>query len=126
MKRTLFRQGDIQTMQRGRHFLRRAAQVSAMALVLASGGCRLVNVAPNNADALLAVRDVISEAGIPLPQSFQLKQVQVVSCVWQDSPDGHMCNVTLVSTELPIIGSISLPMSFRFARRNGQWKAFLM
>jgi hypothetical protein len=90
------------------------------------GGCHFINVAPSDADALVAVRAVMGEAGMQLPQSFQLKQVHILSCVWQDSPDGHVCNVTLVSTEIPIIGAITVPMSFRFARRDGQLKAFLM
>lgn len=106
--------------------LRLLAQGAVLALVVAGSGCQLLNPAPSDADALVAVRGIMGEAGVQLPQSFQLSNVHILSCVRQESPDGHMCNVTLVSTELPIIGAVSLPMSFRFTKREGRWKAFIL
>lgn len=126
MKLCLFCSGDVQQLAASRRVMRRLAQCALIALTFAVSGCRLVNPAPNDGDALVAVRGVIGEAGVQLPQSFQLSNVHIVSCVWQESPDGHVCNVTLVSTELPILGAISLPMSFRFTKREGRWKAFIL
>jgi hypothetical protein len=126
MKSPLFCSGNVQVPAAAQRGLRRLAQSAAMALVLAGSGCHLLNPAPNDADALVAVRGIMGEAGISLPQNFQLSNVHIVSCVWQESPDGHVCNVTVVSTELPIIGAVSLPMSFRFAKREGSWKAFIL
>ena len=103
----------------------RLALGSVLVLTLALGGCKLVNIAPNDADALVAVRGVMGDAGVALPPGFQLANVHVVSCVWQESPEGHLCNITLVSPELPIVGAVSVPMRFRFAKREGRWKAFV-
>jgi len=126
MNLSLFFLLDIQTILPRTQHLGRILQASAMALALGLAGCRYVNTTPNDADALVAVRAVISEAGIQLPHSFQLERVHVVSCFWQESPDGYVCDVTLVATELPIIGAITVPMNFRFARRDGKLHAFLM
>lgn len=124
MKLCLFGIGDVQALARGPWALRRLVQ--GVAVALAVSACQLLNFAPDDKDALVAVRGVMGDVGLPLPQSFQLSAVHIVSCVWQETPDGHLCNVTLVSTELPIIGAVSLPMRFRFAKREGRWKAFIL
>ena len=126
MKLFLFCSGNVQQPAASRAVMRRWAQCALFALTFAVSGCQLVNSAPNDGDALVAVRGMMGEAGLQLPQSFQLNNVHIVSCVWQESPDGHVCNVTLVSTELPIIGAASLPMSLRFTKREGRWKAFIL
>ena len=94
---------------------------------LASLSCGQINSAPSKKDAEAAIRDMIVQSlGIQLPPGCQLASVTVQACVWQESPDGHVCDVTLVSTEIPVLGAISIPMQLRFAKRGGQWKGFLL
>lgn len=107
--------------------------MSARALTLAAciafcpalSGCRLFNAAPNDGEALAAVRGMLGQLGAQLPAGFNLARVVVQQCVRQETPEGHLCDVTLVSTEVPVLGAISLPMRLRLAKREGQWQAFL-
>lgn len=101
-----------------RHYLLCAA--------LALSSCGQINLGPSKKEAEAAVRGLIGQAtGIQLPPGCQLANVTIKACVWQESPEGHVCDVTLVSQEMPVIGAISMPMRLRFAKREGRWKAFL-
>ena len=103
------------------------AQVSrpglALGLALLLSGCGLLAPKPSNQEAMIAVRAMLGQVGVP--NGFVLASVTINSCVNQESPAGQLCDVTLLSTELPILGAISLPMRFRFAQRDGRWAAFL-
>ncbi len=93
---------------------------------LTLSGCGQMNSGPNKKEAEAAIRGMIGQAlGIQLPPGCQLANVTVNACVWQERPEGHVCDVTLVSTEVPVIGAISIPMRLRFAKRGDQWKGFL-
>lgn len=99
----------------------------ALALLATLTGCGLLNPAPTDAEALEAVRGMGGElfGASQLPPGFRLASVVVQACVKQESPDGHVCDVKLVSAEIPVLGAMSLPMNLRFAKREGRWQAFL-
>ena len=98
-----------------------------LAVVTVLAGCSLLNPAPTNSEALEAVRGMGDElfGASQLPPGFRLASVVVQQCVKQENPEGHVCDVKLISAEIPVIGAISLPMNLRFAKRDGRWKAFL-
>ena len=99
---------------------------AGLALGLWLGACSLLDPAPGPEDALSAVRGMLDQPDFRLPPSFQPASVVVKACVKQQTPEGHVCDVVLVSTEMPVLGAISLPMRLRFAQREGRWDAFLM
>lgn len=102
----------------------RYAYLLCVTLVVSS--CGQINSGPSKKEAEAAVRGLIGQAtGIQLPPGSQLANVTIKACVWQESPEGHVCDVTLVSTEMPVIGAVSIPMRLRFAKRNGRWTTFL-
>lgn len=93
---------------------------------LALSGCEQVRQGPGKKDVEAAIHGMIGDAtGIQLPPGYKLAMVSVKGCVWQDSPEGHVCDIVLVSSEMPVIGAISIPVRLRFAKRSGQWKGFL-
>jgi len=87
--------------------------------------CGLLPGAPSDADALQAVQSLVSDTGLPLPSGFQVASAKVQDCAQQDSPEGYRCHVVLASTEIPVVGAISVPMELRFVQRDGRWRAFL-
>jgi hypothetical protein len=109
-------------------FLAQYATVSVRHLLIGTfillSGCSLVNTAPSKDDVLVAIRNVTTQ--LNLPSGFHPANATVGSCVWQESPEGHVCDITLVSAEIPLIGAVSVPMRLRFAKRDGRWAAFLL
>jgi hypothetical protein len=95
--------------------------------ILSLVACDLLDGPPSNDDALFAVRGMMQQAlaGSAMPAEFQLASVVVDQCVKQTAPEGHVCNVKLVSKEIPILGAIQIPMQLRFVKKEGKWTAFL-
>jgi len=104
---------------------RRVPLGASLVLSLALGGCLDLGGPPSAQDALQALHDMGQQLGVPTPPGFRLQAVQMKECQRQEQPEGYSCDVVLISEELPILGSMSLPMHFRFARRQGRWAAFL-
>lgn len=105
---------------------------SIQAIVLSLGigsivACDVLDGPPNNEQAKAAVNAMMQQAtlGVATPADFQLETVVVDQCVKQDAPAGHVCNVKLVSKEIPILGAIQIPLQLRFVKKEGNWTAYL-
>lgn len=121
------RAGDHAIQPTGHGVRRPWTLIAAMAptLLAALSGCGLLPGAPNDADALQAVQGLVTESGLPLPAGFQVASAKVQDCAQQDAPEGYRCHVMLASTEIPVVGAISVPMELRFVQRDGRWHAYL-
>lgn len=87
--------------------------------------CGLLPGAPNDADALQAVQSLVAQTGLPLPAGFQVAGAKVQDCAKQEPIEGYRCHVMLASTDIPVVGAISVPMELRFVQRDGRWYAYL-
>jgi hypothetical protein len=91
--------------------------------------CDLLHEKPSAQEAQVAISAWVQEAGLQsqnVPAGFQLAKIVMKDCVWQESPEGQVCSILLVSNELPILGAVSVPVQLRFAKRQGVWKAYLL
>lgn len=109
----------------GARWVRLATATAAAAALVALSACSLLPGAPNDAEALQAVQGLVTETGLPLPAGFQVASAKVQDCAQQDAPEGYRCHVTLSSTDIPVVGAISVPMELRFVQRDGRWRAYL-
>ena len=84
---------------------------------------------PNDENATSAVKSMLGNGrkitGISLPPSVGLRLVKVGDCADAQPLEGKYCAVNIVSEEVPIIGSIVVPMTMRFAKQGNAWIAFL-
>ena len=103
---------------------RSAGAAMCMFLTLLSA-CGVTHPAPDNAQAMEAIANLIGQNGLGLPAGFAPASVTVSNCVYQEQPDGQVCNLVLMSKELPVLGAVSIPMRMRFAKRESRWTAFL-
>lgn len=97
--------------------------------LLGLAACDLLHEKPSGQEAQAAISAWVQEAGLQsqnLPAGFQLAKIVMKDCAWQESPEGQVCTVLLVSNEIPILGAVSLPVQLRFAKRQGVWKAYLL
>lgn len=102
-----------------------ALGATLLTVLMAVPACSLLDPPPNDAQALEALRDMGSLTGMSLPPMFSIAAVSVNQCTRQSKPDGHVCDVVLVSQELPILGVIKFPIQMRFIKRDSKWVAFL-
>jgi len=109
-----------------KQFKRVNLKACTLVVVFALQGCGLIHTAPNDKDALGAIRSLMGYDLFHLPENFIVSEVKVLSCKWQESPQGHICDVNLISTEMPLLGAIKLPMQLRFVKKENQWKAFIL
>lgn len=102
------------------------SKIFTITLIFAFQGCSLIHPAPNDKDALSAIRTLMGDDLFHLPDNFIVSEVNVISCKWQESPQGHVCNVNLISAEMPLLGAIKVPMQLRFVKKEDHWKAFIL
>jgi hypothetical protein len=93
-------------------------------IVALISGCSFYHPVPNNAQAMEAITNLIGQNGLGLPAGFAPVSVTIKNCVYQEQPDGQVCDVVLISREVPILGAVSIPMQMRFAKRESHWMAF--
>jgi hypothetical protein len=109
-----------------KQFKRLSFKIFTITLILAFQGCSLIHPVPNDKDALSAIRTLMGDDLFHLPDNFIVSEVNVISCKWQESPPGHVCNVNLISAEMPLLGAIKVPMQLRFVKKKDHWKAFIL
>ncbi|GIZ51118.1 hypothetical protein [Noviherbaspirillum aridicola] len=84
---------------------------------------------PSEAEAATAVRRLFFEAGgmfgAAVPFGAIPSSVNLGNCLKQDAPAGHVCDVLVVTEEVPVVGALSLPMTLRFAKGEQGWQAYL-
>ena len=94
--------------------------------VLSLTGC---SGPPSEAEAAAAVRRLFADAGsmfgAQVPIGTVPSTIHIGECLKQDVPAGHVCRVTVVTEEIPVVGAISLPMTLRFAKGEHGWQAYL-
>lgn len=106
--------------------MQRGFRIALACIAMAVAGCKNLTSPPNDAEALVAVRTMLDSTGIHLAPGFAVSGVQVHRCEYQDSPAGHVCELTLLSAEIPVLGILQLPTRMRFVRRANTWVAFLL
>ena len=100
--------------------------VALACIAMAVAGCTNLTSPPNDAEALMAVRAMLDSTAIHLTPVFAVSGVQVHQCKYQNSPAGHVCELTLLSVEIPVVGVLQLPARMRFVSRANTWVAFLL
>jgi hypothetical protein len=87
---------------------------------------------PNNAEALKAVRQSISQGtdflGMTLPTGLSLSKAIVRECVAAAPQNGFRCTVGLVTEDVPVIGGFAVDVQLRFMKQDdgdGRWSAVM-
>lgn len=110
-----------------KNYLRKfcAIAASVLSVMVTLSACSLLDPPPTDAQALKAIQEMGSLSGIDLPPMFSVAGISITQCIRQSQPSGHVCEVLLLSQEIPILGVVKVPLQLRFSKRDSKWVAFL-
>lgn len=85
---------------------------------------------PNNEEALAAIQFAIAHGAkllaVPLPRGVTVSRAIVQGCMYATPQNGYRCNVSVATTDIPIVGGLAAELVLRFSKgSDGRWMAFI-